>query len=111
MDTTTTIDTTGHPVRHTPEEMAALTVWEDALADASIRGQAWVQEGRHLYCFVLFALQQSEAAGASALLDSLRPALAEAEALQTERSATFQRWADVAWNLPDLAPLPPEPWG
>ncbi len=92
------------------QDMAALTAWEDVLADASIRGQAWVQEGRYLYCFVLFALQQAEAAGASVLLDSLRPALAEAEAIHEARSTIFQAWADAAWALPDLAPLPPEPW-
>ncbi len=91
-------------------DMAALTAWEDALADADTRGEAWVQEARHLYCFVLFALQQAEAAGASVLQESLRPALAEAEAIQTERSAIFRAWADEAWSLPDLAPWPPEPW-
>ncbi len=92
-------------------DRAALLAWENAITDASTRGEAWVQEARHLYCFVLFALQRAEAAGVPTLLESLRPALAEAEALQTERSATFRAWADEAWNLPDLAPLPAAPWG
>ncbi len=99
------------PVEAAHSDRAALLAWENAITDASTRGEAWVQEARHLYCFVLFALQQAEAAAASVLLESLRPALAEAEAIQTERLATFQAWADEAWALPELAPWPPEPWG
>ncbi len=99
------------PVEAAHSDRAALLAWEKAITDASTRGEAWVQEARHLYCFVLFALQRAEAAGVPTLLESLRPALAEAEAIQTERSATFWIWADEAWNLPDLAPLPAEPWG
>ncbi len=91
-------------------DRAALLAWENAITDASTRGEAWVREARHLYCFVLFALQQAEAAAESVLLESLRPALAEVEAIQTERLATFQAWADEAWALPELAPWPPEPW-
>ncbi len=99
------------PVEAVHSDRAALLAWENAITDASTRGEAWVQEARHLYCFVLFALQQAEAAGASVLLESLRPALAETETIQTERSAIFRAWADEAWSLPDLAPWPAEPWG
>ncbi len=110
MDATTTIDTTGHPLRHTPEEMAAITRWEDALADAGTRGESWVKQAWMLRSFVEVAAWQAEEAGEPSLLASLRTALAEADALHAQRLTTFQRWADAAWSLPDLAPLPPEPW-
>ncbi len=99
------------PVEAVHSDRAALLAWENAITDASTRGEAWVQEARHLYCFVLFALQQAEAAAESVLLESLWPALTQAEALQMERLATFQAWADEAWALPELVPWPPEPWG
>ncbi len=92
-------------------DMAALTAWEDALADASLRGEAWVKDMKQMHLCVQLAVWQAEEMGEVALLQSLRPVLAEAEAVHAARSATFQRWADEAWNLPDLAPLPAEPWG
>ncbi|MDP9356470.1 MAG: hypothetical protein M3R02_14525 [Chloroflexota bacterium] len=92
-------------------DMAALTAWEDALADASLRGEAWVKDMKQMHLCVQLAVWQAEEMGEGALLQSLRPVLAEAEAVHAARSATFQRWADEAWNLPDLAPLPAEPWG
>ncbi len=92
-------------------DMAALTAWEDALADASLRGEAWVKDMKQMCFCVQLAVWQAEEIGEVALLQSLRPVLAEAEALHEGRSATFQRWADEAWTLPDLAPLPPAPWG
>ncbi len=98
------------PVEATHPDRAALLAWEDALADAGTRGESWVKEAETLAFCVQLAVWQAEEMEAVALLESLRPALAETEAIQTERSATFQRWADEAWNLPDLAPLPTEPW-
>ncbi len=91
-------------------DMAALTTWEDALADASMRGEAWVKQAWILRSFVQGAVLQAEETGEPALLASLQTTLAKADVLHAQRSATFQRWADVAWNLPDLAPLPAEPW-
>ncbi len=91
-------------------DMAALTAWEDALADAGTRGESWVKQAWMLRSFVEVAVWQAEETGGPALLASLRTALAEADALHAQRSAMFQSWADQAWSLPDLAPLPAEPW-
>ncbi len=91
-------------------DMAALTTWEDTLADASMRGESWVKQAWILRSFVQGAVLQAEETGDPALLASLQTTLAKADVLHAQRSATFQRWADVAWNLPDLAPLPAEPW-
>ncbi len=91
-------------------DMAALTAWEDALADAGTRGESWVEDAKQMYLCVQLAVWQAEEMGEVALLQSLRPVLAEAEALHAARSSIFQAWADEAWALPDLAPLPPEPW-
>ncbi|MDP9359251.1 MAG: hypothetical protein M3R02_28995 [Chloroflexota bacterium] len=92
-------------------DMATLTAWEDALADASTRGEAWGQDAKQMYLCVQLAVWQAEEMGEVALLASLQTTLGEADALHEGRFATFQSWADVAWNLPDLAPLPAEPWG
>ncbi len=91
-------------------DMAAILAWEDALADASTRGESWVKQAWMLRSFVQGAVWQAEETGAPALLASLRTALAEADGLHAQRSAMFQSWADQAWSLPDLAPLPAEPW-
>ncbi len=91
-------------------DMAALTAWEDALADAGTRGESWVKDAKQVGFCVQLAVWQAEAMGEVALLQSLRLVLAEAEALHAARSATFRSWVDQAWSLPDLAPLPAEPW-
>ncbi len=92
-------------------DMAALTAWEDALADAGTRGESWVKEAKQMCFCVQLAVWQAEEMGEVALLQSLQTTLGEAEALHAARSATFRSWADEAWSLPDLAPLPAEPWG
>ncbi len=92
-------------------DMAALTAWEDALADAGTRGESWVKEAKQMCFCVQLAVWQAEEMGEVALLESLRSVLAEAEALHAARSSSFQAWADEAWALPDLAPLPADPWG
>ncbi len=99
------------PVEATHPDRAALLAWEDALADAGTRGESWVKDAKQLCFCVQLAVWQAQETGALALLASLQTALAEADAIHKGRSATFQSWADVAWNLPDLAPLPSEPWG
>ncbi len=91
-------------------DFAAVLRWEEALAAAGTRGESWVKQAWMLRSFVEVAAWQAEETGAPALLASLRTALAEADGLHAQRSVTFQSWAGVAWNLPDLAPLPAEPW-
>ncbi len=91
-------------------DFAAVLRWEEALQAADARGLAWVEDAKQMYLCVQLAVWQAEEIGEVALLESLRSVLAGAEALHEGRAATFQRWADQAWNLPDLAPLPAEPW-
>ncbi len=92
-------------------DFAAVLRWEEALADAGTRGEAWVKEAKQLCFCIQLAVWQAQEIGEAALLESLRSVLVEAEALHAARSSTFQAWADEAWALPDLAPLPAEPWG
>ncbi len=92
-------------------DMATLTAWEDALRDADQRGATWANEARILRDLIQVAIWQAEEAGTPGLAAPLAALMAEAESVHAARSATFQRWAAVAWDLPDLAPLPPEPWG
>ncbi len=101
---------TGAAGQRSREAFERVLVWEDALADAGMRGESWVKDTKQMYFCVQLAVWQAEAIGEVALLQSLRPVLAEADALHEGRSVTFQRWADQAWSLPDLAPLPAEPW-
>ncbi|MDP9358638.1 MAG: hypothetical protein M3R02_25830 [Chloroflexota bacterium] len=98
------------PVEATQPDRAALFAWEGATTAADARGLAWVKEAKQMHICVQLAVWQAEEIGEVALLESLRSVLAGAEALHEGRAATFQRWADQAWNLPDLAPLPAEPW-
>ncbi|MDP9353909.1 MAG: hypothetical protein M3R02_01245 [Chloroflexota bacterium] len=100
-------DAAGQQSREAFERVLA---WEDALAAAGTRGESWVKQAWILRSFVQGAVWQAEETGEPALLASLRTALAEADGLHAQRSATFQRWANEAWGLPDLAPLPPMPW-
>ncbi len=101
------------PVEAAPvatSDFSAIVAWEQALQAADARGLAWVADAKQLAFCVQLAVWQAQETGAPALLASLQTTLREAEALHEGRSAMFQRWSDVAWALPDLAPLPAEPW-
>ncbi len=92
-------------------DMAAVFAWEDALRDADQRGATWADEARILRDVIQVATWQTEEAGTPGLAAPLAALMAEAEVIYAARSPIFQAWADEAWALPDLAPLPAEPWG
>ncbi len=92
-------------------DMGAVFAWEDALRDADQRGATWANEARILRDVIKFALWQTEEAGTPGLAAPLAALMAEAEAIHADRRAAFDAWANEAWGLPDLAPLPPLPWG
>lgn len=102
------VNAAGHSAR---SNTTAIFAWREVRKAADERGMRWVEQASLQWISLGVQVEQAVRADLPAMVGPLREQLVEAEVMYRDRKDVLDRWEYHAWNLPDLAPLPAEPWG